>query len=423
MTDFIAIGINHQKSPIHLREKFAFGYNTANLFLAKLKNESVVSEALYLKTCNRSEIYAVAGKDESIHDKIKCELCKNADLHFSSIENLWYTKCGQEALKHLFRVASSLDSMVVGEAQVLGQIKEAYFNARNSGMTGPYIDHAMLHAIQVAKKIRTETGIGHGQVSIASIAVDLALKLLKDISNLTVFVMGAGEMGALVVRHLKKHGADRILVANRTFEKAKMIAEHAGGEVIPWENMVSGLKNADIIVSSTDTKCPIVNRETLLDVVSSRSKPLFIIDLGTPRNIDPDVAGISGIHLFNIDDLQEIANENSGKRKAEADKAEEFIIEESDVFYSELSKPYHLATIAMLDRKFAAIHEQELQKTIARLPELTDTQRKVISSGMQSVLSKILHDPVREMKNSGCEEIEIQILSDSLLRLFHLNEE
>lgn len=411
--EFFTLGINYQNTPVELREKFALNPNQV---LGKLKGRSLISEAVYLTTCNRSEVYAVSDKGSRAFVGVQRELCVDAGIDFSSIEDIWYIKTGSEALTHLCRVASSLDAMVVGEAQILGQLKDAYFKARECGTTGPFIDRAMLHAIQIAKKIRTETNIGKGQVSVASVAVDLAVRHLNDLSNLTVLVVGAGEMGALVVRQLKNHCAGKILVANRTFEKAAMIAEHTGGEAIQWENLSCGLERSDIVIASTGSKKPGIGEEML----KNRSRPLVLIDLGTPRDISPQVAKIKNVHLFNIDDLKKIAKENGEKRIDEAKKAESLISRESERFFSQLSKPDYMTTVATLNQKLEAIGEQEVEKTLQRLSGLTDEQRETIKTGARSIIAKISYDPITELKGDDLNEIERQILSDALSRLFRL---
>ncbi len=421
--EFLTIGINHRKAPISLRERFAFEPDDAYEFLGRLKGSSIINEALYLATCNRFEIYAVTDGERSVGGKLRHELCVEAGVDPSSSADFWYEKTGPDAMRHLFRVASSLDAMVVGEAQILGQIKEAYSRAREQGTTGPFIDRAMLKAIGVAKKIRTETGIGKGQVSIASVAVDLAARHLEDLSNLTVLVVGAGEMGALVVRQLKKYGTGRILVANRTFEKAVLIAEHTGGEAIGWDDLSSAMRRADIIVSSTGANRPIIDEQMIAGAAKSRSRPMVIIDLGTPRDVKPEVSEIRNVHLFNIDDLSHIAKENSERRAMEAQKAEAMVSEESDKFFLELSKPEFLTTIAMLGRKLEALGAQEAEKTLAKLSGLDDRQKKIIEAGTQSIVAKILHDAARELKDGGSDDLERIILADTLCRLFRLNEE
>lgn len=421
--EFLAVGINYRKTPIELRECFSFEPDSACDLLARLKGESLVNEALYLGTCNRAEVYAVTDKDGSVCTELQDKLCAFARVDPFSTRDFWYSKTGTDAVRHLFRVASSLDAMVVGEAQILGQIKEAYFKARDQGTTGPFIDRAMLRAFQIARKIRSETEIGRGQVSVASVAVGLAVGHLKELSDLTVLVIGAGEMGALVVRQLKKHGTGRILVANRTFEKAAIIAEHTQGEAIEWSNLQSAINRADIIVSSTGAANPVIDKEMVAAATRSRVLPLVLIDLGTPRDMKPEISELENVRLFNIDDLSRVAKENGKRRESEAKKAETLVSEESEKFLIELSTPDFLTPIAMLNRKFAAICEQEIGKTLSKLQGITDDQRKTVEAGAQSIIAKILHEPVRELRNEGSDDLERQILSESLCRLFHLDEE
>jgi len=421
--EFLTIGINYQRTPVGLRERFALSPRLANEVLGRLKDGSVINEAIFLSTCNRAEIYAVTDRNREVCVDVQHELCANAGVDPMIAAPLWYVKNGPDAVRHLFRVASSLDAMVVGEAQVLGQIKDAYFNARECGTTGPFIDRAMLRAFYVARKVRRETGIGKGQVSVASVAVELAKKELRDLSDLTVLVIGAGEMGALIVRQLKKHGTGNILVANRTFAKAAMIAEHTGGEAIAWEDICCGLARADIVVSSTGSSEPVVDISLMQGICDPRSTPMVLIDLGTPRDIRPEVGNMKNVRLFNIDDLKKISEQNSESREKEAQRAEALVALESDRFFSELERPEFLTAISVLNQRFQTVGEQEIEKTLSRLTNLSEEEKTIIEAGARSIISKILHDPVRELKNDGSDDLERLLLAESLCRLFHLDEE
>lgn len=421
--DLFILGMDHRTTPIALRERFALHQDVAHKVLARLKDASLLNEAFFLSTCNRAEVYAVTEDKERGVKDLRSELCRHAGVDAKDALPLWYVKKGPDALSHLFRVASSLDAMVVGEAQILGQIKDAYFAARGMGITGPFIDRAMLKALQVAKKIRTVTRIGAGQVSVASVAAELATRTVKDLSCSTVLVLGAGEMGALVARHLKKAGAGRIIVANRTYEKARMIAEHSGGEAIDWKDLSCGLSRADIVVSSTGSRTHVIDKKMISRTMASRKRPLVMIDLGAPRDIAPDAAKIPRVHLFNMDDLRKVTETNTRKRAREAKKAERLVDEESKRFFLELSSPAHLTAISFLGQKFQAICDNELERTLSRLPGLSCKERDVVESGARSIVSKILHDPVRELKSGDGNDLERRLLSDSLCRLFRLSEE
>lgn len=412
MPNFFAIGINHENAPVNLREYFAYTPAVSEKILRKLKKRSLVEEVFYLTTCNRSELYAVPGQKLTNTDQLKDALFKDAS-------HLTYTKKGKEAINQLFRVAASLDAMVVGETQILGQIKDAYFNAYKNGFTGPFINRTMLRAIYVAKKVRSGTDIAKGAISVASVAVNLAKRCLKNLSSSSVLVIGAGEMGALVVKQLKKEGVDKIIVVNRSWEKACLIAAHTKGEAFAWEDLSCAISKADIVISSTGSSSPIINKNT----IGNRSFPLVLIDLGIPRDMAEDINELKEATLFNIDDLQNIARENNEYRFQAAKDAENIISQEVAKYVGEISHSESLAAIAMLNQKCEEIRKQELEKTLMQLPDLTPRQKDIISAGTKATISKIFNNPIREIKEPHKSRWEKDLLSDAIYKLFHLDEE
>lgn len=424
--NFFTLGLNHRKTPIDIREKFAFNSNISAKILSDLKIRSLVDEAFYLNTCNRAEIYAVAGKNLGAPNDLMNTLCLSAGIDPFLVKPLWDIKDGKNALTHLFRVASSLDAMVVGETQILCQLKDAYFKARELKTTGPFINRALLRALNVAKKVRTETFISKGSVSVASVAVDLAQRCLNKLCNAAVLVIGSGEMGALVAKQLKEHGAGKILIANRSQKKAALVAEHAGGTVIDWEDLAYGISMADIIVSSTSSVDPVIDMHLLNDAIKLRTdglKPLLLIDLGSPRDISEDCAKIPHVSLFNIDDLKKIADKNNNARKKEAKKAEEIVADEAARFIAEISSSRPAATIAMLNQKFEDLRSKEIEKTFSKLLHLSLKDREIIEAGTKSIISKIIHDPVKEIKNAGKCDFERRLIADFLACIFRLDGE
>jgi glutamyl-tRNA reductase len=424
--NFFSLGLNHRRTPVEIREKFTFDPAVSAKIFSGLKKKSLVKEALYLNTCNRAEVYAVAGKNLCAPDDLTNSLCSSADINPSFVKPFWDLKNGEDAVRHLFRVASSLDAMVIGETQILCQLKDAYFTARELKMTGPFINRALLRALNVAKKVRTETLISKGSVSVASVAVDLAERCLGKLCDTAILVIGTGEMGALVARQLKKHGAGKILIANRSQNKAAIIAEHTGGTAINWEDLAYGISMADIIVSSTASKTPVIDRHLLNHAIKLRKpglKPPVFIDLGSPRNISKDCAKIPQINLFNIDDLRKIADENNRARKTEAKKAEDIVAGEAARFLAEISDLSPVGAIAMLNRKFEDLRSREIEKTFSKLTHLSPADREIIEAGTRSIISKILYDPVREIKDAGKCGFERRLISDFLTGLFRLKKE
>ncbi len=337
--ELLVVGINHKTAPVEIREKFSFSPNKAAEANRLLKENASLSENLILSTCNRVEIYAVAGLDKDCAGSIKNFLGAFHNVKMSDHGDKFYIHRGKDAVGHLFGVASGLDSMVVGEMEILGQIKKAYKDARSHLTTGKVLNRLFEKAFNTAKKVRTETFIGRGAVSVSSAAVRLAKKILGDLQGKTAMIVGAGAVGEQLIVYLKKNGIGPILVANRTLEKARGLADKFAATAVAFEDFRSKLVEAEIVVASTGAAHCIIRKDDIVSLMPKRKqKPLFIIDLAVPRDVEAGVNTIDNAYLYDIDDLQKMVNENISLRRGELDNCSRIIGNASDLFMSWLAK-------------------------------------------------------------------------------------
>jgi glutamyl-tRNA reductase len=329
---------------------------------------------------------------------------------------------GEEAVKHIFRVASSLDSMVVGEPQILGQIKSAYEMAVESKTSG-IILHRLLHrAFHVAKRVRTETKIGDSAVSVSSVAIELAQKIFETLEKKTVLLIGAGEMCELAARHLVSGGVEKVWVTNRTYERAVALAQEFKGEAIPFDEMNQGLKKVDIVISATDSPQYLIRHDQMAKVIKERKqKPIFFIDIADPRDIEPSVGDIENIYLYNVDDLKKVADENVEDRGKEAQKAEAIVRDEVIKFVNWYHSLEVTPTIVALRNKFEEIRKKELEKTLSLHPNLSEKEKKSLEALTSAIINKILHTPSALLKQTN-EEAMADLYLDTLRTLFQLPE-
>ena len=390
--------------------------------LRKVRTIPSVKENMIVSTCNRVEVYAATRQtDKAIFD-LKHFLSQYHGLPLKEFEKNLYSFMGQEAVKHIFRVASSLDSMVVGEPQILGQIKSAYEMAVESKTSG-LILHRLLHrAFHVAKRVRTETKIGDSTVSVSSVAVELAQKIFETLEKKAVLLIGAGEMCELAARHLVSGGVEKVWVTNRTYERAVSLAQEFKGEAIPFDDMNQGLKKVDIVISATDSPQYLIRHDQMARMIKERKqKPIFFIDIADPRDIEPSVGDIENIYLYNIDDLKKVADENIKDRGKEAQKAETIVQEEVIKFVNWYHSLEVTPTIVALRNKFEEIRKKELEKTLALHPNLPDKERKSLEALTSAIINKILHTPSTLLKQSN-EEAMTDSYLDILRTLFQLPE-
>ena len=338
------VGLNHDTAPVEIRERLSFGPQRIIDANRALKMHAGLQEGLILSTCNRVEIYGVAEPgNEGYVDRAKRFLSDFHKVDLSDFEGRLYTHSGEDAVRHLFRVASGLDSMVLGEVEILGQVKKAYKDAVVSRSAGKVLNRLLQNSFNTAKKVRTDTFIARGAVSVSSVAVRLARKTLGDLKTKKTIIIGTGEVSTQVMAHLKGNGPDFILVANRTFEKAKALADKFGTRAVKFEDFRDALHEADIVVASTGAPHCIIHRGDVLNAMSKRGgKPLFVIDLAVPRDVDPKVGGIVNVHLYNIDDLKKIVDENIALRRNELENCRLIIDRACQNFTDWLRKAYNL---------------------------------------------------------------------------------
>ena len=397
----VLIGVNHKTAPIELRERLAISREDLPEATRALAAEPGVAECMILSTCNRVELLAVV-------DSPSTDLAGFLHRHFAldpaRLAPHLYEHRDREAVEHLFRVASSLDSMVVGEPQILGQVKEAFAVARASGAVAGQLEHLLQSAFAAAKKVRSETEIGANSVSIASVAVDLARKIFGSLQGRAIFLVGAGKISELAARHLVRQGAGTILVANRTLERARRMAEPFGGRVIPIEQLYDAASQADIVISSTSAPHTIFKLEHgQIFLRRRRNRPMFFIDLAVPRDVDPAMGELEGIFVYDIDDLQQVAAEHMAGRSREASDAETLIAAEVERFHRWRLTVNAAPAIVELQRQAEEIRHAELHRVQSRLGSLSAEQAAAVEALTHGLVNKFLHPPIQALKRAARE--------------------
>ncbi|MEW6408733.1 MAG: glutamyl-tRNA reductase [Nitrospirota bacterium] len=419
--NILVIGLNHKTADVEIREKFSFPEASLTEALLSLRNFSQIDECIILSTCNRVEIYAwVKDKDAGI-EEIKSFLSGYHDIRREDFEDALYIYNDATAVRHIFRVASSLDSMVVGEPQILGQMKDAFERALEAKTSGVILNRLMKKAISVAKRVRTDTKIAENAVSISFAAVELAKGIFEDLSSKVVMLMGAGDMAELAARHLVKNGVKAVLVVNRTYERAVELADAFKGKAVAFDNLFSEMVDSDIIICSTGASHYIVNPDDMRVVMKTRrNKPIFIIDISVPRNVNPAVNEMDNVYLYNIDDLQGVVDLNLKGRQKEADAAEQIVVEEVETFLAWMNSLDAIPTIVELKDKIESIRKAELGKTLSKLNGIGEKETKAIEELSNSIVKKILHTPLIALK-VDIEPEEKTFYLDIVRRLFNLD--
>lgn len=415
----LALGINHQTAPLELRERAVFDPDQLAGALHDVKERGIAGEATILSTCNRTELYCRTENDDG--SDIVEWLCRYRQLSVDEIRASLYKYPDQDAVKHAFRVAAGLDSMVLGEPQILGQMKEAFATAHKAGVTGKLLNRLFQQTFAVAKQVRTDTAIGASPVSVASASVLLARRLYSDLAQQTVLLVGAGNTIELCARHLKEHGIGHLIVANRTLERARLLADELGAEAISLAEMPTRLADADIVISSTASQLPILGKgavESALKV--RRRRPMLLVDLAVPRDIEPEVSEMGDVYLYAIDDLKDIVQENVQSRVAAAREAEKIIDTRVVDFMRWLKALDAVPTIRALRENADAIREAELRRAQQRLARGEDPA-KVIEQLARALTNKFTHAPsdtLRRADHDGNDE-----LAAAARRLFNLDDE
>jgi glutamyl-tRNA reductase len=399
------IGVNHKTAPIALREKIAIGRDELAEATRMLAATPGVTECMIVSTCNRVELLAVVEGAESSPAGF---LSRHFGIDAAVLAPHLYEYRDKEAVSHLFRMAASLDSMVVGEPQILGQVKEAFAVARAAGTVSGQLEHLLQGAFAAAKRARSETGIGSNSVAIASVAVDLARKIFGSLEGRTVFLVGAGKMSEIAARHLVQQGAGAILVSNRTAERARRMAEEFQGTVAPqvieFEQLYEAASRADIVISSTGAPHPIFRPEHGREFLHRRrNRPMFFIDIAVPRDVDPEMNKLDGIFVYDIDDLQQVAVAHMEERSREAVDAEALIAAEVKRFHQRQRTVNIAPAIVALQKKAEEIREAEIQRIHARLGTFTEEQLAAVEALTRGIVNKFLHPPMQALKQAARE--------------------
>jgi glutamyl-tRNA reductase len=411
-------GLSHKTAPIALREKFAIPDETLPRALQDLQRLGA-SEAVVLSTCNRVE-FALSVPDDVDPGPIFDRFLSDWQGPNHQFDGHIYKLESREAIQHLFRVAASLDSMVVGEPQILGQLKAAYALAKSEGAVGGLLDTVMARAFNVAKRVRTETGIGHMAVSVSYAAVELARTIFGSLKGQTVMIVGSGKMGELAAKHLRRSGAHRIFVTNRTSSRAEEMARVFEGRAIEYTQFLSMLHEVDIVITSSRAPHYILTPDDMQRVMAKRKhKPMFLIDIAVPRNIDPAVNEIEGVFLKDVDDLEGVVDANLQERNKQAEQAEAIVRHEVDQMLARLRIEEVTPTIVSLQEQLEEIRAAEVARTLRRLPDLTPEQRQQIELMTKSLMSKIAHGPISELRRNAGQPEGGPVI-EAIRRVFHL---
>lgn len=414
------VGVNHKTAPIALRERIAISREDLPETTRALAAVEGVTECMIVSTCNRVELLAAVVSPET---DLTGFLHEHFGLDRALLEPHIYQQRDRDAVRHLFRVAASLDSMVVGEPQILGQVKEAFAVARAAGTVAGQLEHLLQSAFAAAKKVRTETEIGSNSVSIASVAVELAKKIFGSLQGRTVFLVGAGKMSELAARHLVQQGAGAILVSNRTQDRAHRMAEQFSGRVIPYEQMYEAASEADIVISSTGAPHPIFRREHGQTFMQRRrNRPMFFIDIAVPRDVDPAVAQVPNVALVDVDGLKSVVNERLESRREAIPAVEKIVGEHVERFESWYRSRATLPVIARLTQKAEAVRAKEVERLLARCPQLSERERMLVVGMSMTIVSKLLHSVILKIRNKAIVD-RAEALSHArvLDELFELN--
>jgi glutamyl-tRNA reductase len=416
----VLVGLNHHTAPVEIRERLAFANGQLESALRRLLAVDGVAEGAILSTCNRVEVVACGSDPATVGSALPGFLAREHGIPEALLAGHLYTHGGREAVRHLFRVAASLDSMVVGEPQILGQMKEQYAAAAAAGASGQVLHRCFHRSFSIAKRIRTETGIAEKAVSIGSAAVELARGIFDRFAEKSALLIGAGTMAELTARQLLSQGVGSIMVANRTFEHAIDLARDLGGMPVPWDRLARYLPLADLVIAAAGGEDFLLRRAAVDEAIRERRhRPMFLIDLAVPRSIEPDLNTLDNVYLYDIDDLEGVVSENRGARAREAAKAETMVEAEVDAFWRWFSSLDVVPTIVALRDKVEAIRRRELERSLAALGDVDPRQRAVIERLTTAIVNKVLHGPVTALRRHQADPAE-SFYVEAARRLFRL---
>src|SRR5579862_5450142 len=418
--NYVLIGVNHRTAPVEVREQFAIPEARLPEAVKALTSCPGVEEGMIVSTCNRVEILARTTNELAGLDGFFQEFY---GVDPTAYRTHLYEYRDRDAVRHVFRVASSLDSMVVGEPQILGQVKEAYATARAVGGVNSQLDALLTRAFAVAKRVRTETAVATSAVSVASVAVDLAKKIFGNLQGKSVYLVGAGKMCELAARHLVAHGVAKVYVANRTYERALALAKRFGGDAIPFEQLYETIPQADIVISSTGAPHHIFRKEHGEKFLNRRrNRPMFFVDIAVPRDVDPEMNKLDGVFVYDIDDLQQVVSSHVADRRVEAANAEAIVQAEVDKFQGRLQTLDVVPTIVSLQEHLETVRQAEIDRVRGRLGELTPEQELALETLTRGIVNKIMHTPITTLKSAARESSEVTTVIDIVRKLFGLRD-
>jgi glutamyl-tRNA reductase len=419
--NIILIGMNHKTAPLEIRERLSLACGDDVNSLKEMMKIPQIKEVMYLATCNRVEVLANTVDTEDSVERLKEFILNHGNLSVEEMTHCLYLYFDHDAVRHLFRVASSIDSLVMGEPQILGQVKDAYRRSVEQNATGVILNRILHHAFRAAKRVRTETGIAGNAVSVSFAAVELAKKIFGNLRGKTILLIGAGEMSELAARHLINNGVERILIANRTYARAVQMADNFHGVAVDFDGLPEQLRDVDIVISSTGAPGYVLTVPIIEAALRRRkNRLLFLIDIAVPRDIDPAAGDIDNVYLYNIDNLQDIVDENLKSRKKEAEKAETIIEEEVARYLEWYNALEVVPTIISLREKMEGIIKGELAKSGAWMQNLTEEEQKNIEILAGSIINKILHDPIAGLKEESRDQSALPYIA-AMRRLFGLD--
>jgi len=416
----LLVGVSHRTAPVELRERLDFSTRGIDRALTALAESPAHHEATIVSTCNRVELYVGCEETEAARVALEQFL---SDFHSIPVDQLaphLYARTGRDAVTHLFRVAAGLDSLVMGEPQVLGQVKDAFAVASQMGFTGPVLNRLFHAAFATGKRVRSETALSEGAVSVSYAAVALARKIFGNLKGRTVLVLGAGEMGKLTAIHMQSQGIGRLIMTSRTAAHAATLADAIGGTAVPWESLTTALADADILISATGASTPIVSRALIAQAMKARrQRPLFIIDIAVPRDVESAAGELEEVFLYNIDDLQGVVQDNLSRRGSEASEAETIVDHEVGRYLSWLSSRSAVPTVVALRQRFESIRQSELHRLEPKLASLPPEARARVDEITRLIVEKLLLNPTEQLKALSDADT-VAAYSDALNRLFSL---
>ena len=420
---FFLLGVSHRTAPLALRERLDFASRDVGAALLALANRRSISEAIVLSTCNRSEIYVETPDTTRAREELVAFLCEYHQLSPEVFQPHLFEYGDSAAIAHLFRVAAGLDSLVVGEPQILGQVKDAFQTAAEKRCAGPVLGKMFTWSFGVGKRVRTETALGEGAVSVSFAAVALARKIFGRLHGRRVLVVGAGEISTLTAQHLRGQGVGEIIITSRTQAHADALAAEVGGMAVPWDGMIKALGTADIVLTATGSQRPIITRAQLEAAQGRhRGSPLFIIDVAVPRDVDPEVGEIEQVFLYNIDDLQTVVQENLSKRSTEIERAEAIVNEEVSKFMAWQRSRGAVPTVVALRQRFESIRRSELHRLESKLGNLPPEARARVDEVTRLIVEKLLLEPTEQLKALPDEETQAAY-TEAINRIFKLQDQ